>query len=1687
MHYRPTPPTQLIQLVYFITLTGFEYLLKICFTFALILGGIFSYAQSEFLSETNQQKTYYDSIVAVLGPDSMQGTGYTQYQRRYRYWAPKLNSNFDYADYQSDLLDYTNSYKQIENLNTEPTWHLIGPNDVPATGTGAEGTGQIHYIYKDPHDITGKTVFACSPVGGLFRSTNDGTTWVNAGTDKGLPRSGVSSILIDSKSSSTWYVSTGNGEGFSGEKAWQTAIGVWRTNDNGKNWKNIGLDKDDQGSPIYHMRKIIEIPNNTDSTHLIVTTTAGLYHSRNANSETPTWDTLKRGQFYDVVQDVNNPDIIFASGSNRTGIFKYNLGTNAYSKIFDIDTITFPYDTMVLTRPELRRISLKIPQVNSNFLFAVVSMRAYNYTAIYRYDISNNIWHKFFTQANFNGYGRKLGWAIRPDSIGKLQILGRDVEQLFRFSNGLSNDSSVLLKRIEFENDIPHHDTHFLWVEDNNQIIWAGTDGGVYKGRFVNDSTIFWESKNYGMGVATVEYIDAYSDQFNIDEFVTSGQFDCGSNTYRSENGIDWNIQEKSAGDGYQNIILTDNWYYLSSQVGRVLKFNQSNQSALSMGTYTSCDTTNTTLQMYGNWDTYYVNINDTLYAAGTKEVLKYYNSAWHEWSDFEQQIGCAKSGTWKVAAKRKSNGVHQIYASARQDPTGFHYLYKSINGGGHDINKWVKIDSTPLSGSISSIAITNNTDSVLVSIGSKIYSVNTLDPAHPVWYNITNGLDAGSINSIYREYNYATWLATERGVYYKINGTNSWIDYTNNLPNCEAKDIRVTSNKKVYVGTYGRGVWYASTPRCGNVEGTHYTAPGESIGLAFTRNYYGNIVVPTGNTYTIYGTLKMAADCKIIVEPGAKLIVDGGTITNACPDLWDGIEVWGNSNAVQDTINQGWVILKNQATLQYAKKGITVGKSGYSIVDLNFTGGVIQAEDAHFKNNTSSIAILPYPHVEYRFAIVDNKSYFKNCTFTFDSTYYFFDDTPRSHVQLTEVLGVLFEGNLFENNVSPSFAAGNKRGVGIAASQSGFKVVGAAMSEKRNTFNNLYYGITTRDIFLNNKPIIIDRADFNKNRTGCYMGASTFVSVTNCVFNARIFYEGLPGDLYSGLYLDNCTGYQVEENTFSSNYNSGLPYGYTSVGLVVNNSGPEDNLVYKNTFTKLLFATVAQNHNRSYNTLGKGLQYKCNVFENNYQDISVTWDGQPSELNGIALNQGNKTNEITAPAGNLFSQQGTLSFSDFDNRGEDVWYHMPYWGLSSDFKIKPVFVDTAKVHLNYNNYLTNWRPDLGCPSNLGGKTKSELLSLIADNELNSAIYSDSLSTMVDQGNTTALTLDVATSLPPETMQLRDQLLAASPYLSDTVMVSAAEKEDVLPNSIITEVLTANPQSVRAENVLNSLDARINPPSKSEMASLYANDTIMGAKEILESKQAFYTSNMVDAVNGLIRKYMSDSMLVDINDSIETVLSIINSPDSYYKRAFCNYYSGDSAGVLNMLAQIPYSFELSTYQTDLHSGYEDYFELLLELSSQGKRPTEVDSTQKTLLYSIMQNTNEILQAYCRNMLIATDGLVYNEPYIFPDTASTKSLHVKDHDDTFVSESSDFLRLYPNPAKEYITVEYQLPYSFKDGIIEIFNANGLNIEVMKLDKNWGQKIIDLRTYKSGSFTIRLRNGGKTLQSIKFIKY
>ena len=71
----------------------------------------------------------------------------------------------------------------------------------------------------------------------------------------------------------------------------------------------------------------------------------------------------------------------------------------------------------------------------------------------------------------------------------------------------------------------------------------------------------------------------------------------------------------------------------------------------------------------------------------------------------------------------------------------------------------------------------------------------------------------------------------------------------------------------------------------------------------------YGKISIRSGVTLTIQNaTVYLTPASSILIHPGGKLILDGGTLTNACPDqMWKGVTVMGDPALPPSTLYQGY------------------------------------------------------------------------------------------------------------------------------------------------------------------------------------------------------------------------------------------------------------------------------------------------------------------------------------------------------------------------------------------------------------------------------------------------------------------------------------------------------------------------------------------------------------------------------------------------------------------------------------------------------------------------------------------------------------------------------------------------------------------------------------------------------------
>lgn len=336
---------------------------------------------------------------------------------------------------------------------------------------------------------------------------------------------------------------------------------------------------------------------------------------------------------------------------------------------------------------------------------------------------------------------------------------------------------------------------------------------------------------------------------------------------------------------------------------------------------------------------------------------------------------------------------------------------------------------------------------------------------------------------------------------------------------------------------------------------------------------------------------------------------------------------------------------------------------------------------------------------------------------------------------------------------------------------------------------------------------------------------------------------------------------------------------------------------------------------------------------------------------------------------------------TDFNNEGEQLTYFYPPDGPT--YHVEPQYY--YNITPDASDFVDEWSPEIGCPSNLvesgsGGELRSEMTYFEQKADSTSTL----LQQLEDGGNTDELNTDVQTSWPDEAYDIYSQLMADSPYLSDTVMVSGTQKENVLSGVMVTDILSANPQAAKSDTVMDAVNNRINQLTDEQLAEINQGLYMVGAKETLQSKTAKFKAGRARALYKLLRLFRADTISPAPADSIIQILEDENQLWAKYALIFEYLKKHDSLNVVNTLNNIPSDFNLTSQQNNQHQLYEDYFDILLQLDFEVKTVFEADSSDRVELYSLYGSAKGNLKANLRNVLVNIDTLTYQEPYIFPD-------------------------------------------------------------------------------------------------------
>ncbi len=833
------------------------------------------------------------------------------------------------------------------------------------------------------------------------------------------------------------------------------------------------------------------------------------------------------------------------------------------------------------------------------------------------------------------------------------------------------------------------------------------------------------------------------------------------------------------------------------------------------------------------------------------------------------------------------------------------------------------------------------------------------------------------------------------------------------------------------------------------------YTVPSGTTTWTTPATVIGQVHIPDGATLNINNTsVEFIQGAGIVVERGGRLIVRNSTLTStedACGEekFWDGIQIWGTTTAQQffGSSNNGVVRIIEGSIIENAKNAVQVYRvNDEGEINWNYNGGVIVTDDATFRNNWRDVAFLSY-HNGSLTSELGNLSSFKNTEFiTIGGLLN--DVKPAVHVTMYNVEGITFNGCTF-GNLSPFLYPNvEDRGNGIRSIGAGYKIGSTCASFGTGTcpesdiqpsqFLNLEMGIEA-DAVGSLNTIIVNGAEFDNVQQGIIMNSVDYATLVHNNFTIPSTPIGGFGAL--GIYMNQCTAYEVEENTFVGPGVSGEEVSYGVVGI---HSGDLPNQVYKNDFFNLRVGSLIMGDNRDEDN---GLVMKCNNYSDCIYDIALTFGGEIARQQGSSFSQ-------SSPAGNTFTHNCT-DLNDNDYYAQLSSGDINYWTHND---ISPSCFTTPLIGLSLTGYNYIGNETASCPSNvsldqlpIGGSLDNfqQFLEygLMAQTEI------DNLANAIDGGNKQLLLNNIYNNMASS--QLVTSLLNASP-LSDEVLIAAInDKPTPLSGNELVQIVVEN--SPVTAQVMQAIIARNPALPASKMHQINNAQIGNSDRELVESDLAYWKSKRELAYNDAIRTALSRHEIGLGTVQLKQVFDLRDGAQDQYLKAQAEIRNGNytsASAILN--AQ-----QGTTSQSDLF----DYTSLLLSWAQNPEHIYSCNSQQQQDLFGIVNN-NGVISVKAQVILRE----VFGENLILPlELPSISSQYRKRIVETRIQGFDDLsiIFIYPNPADQSFNIEMALGEG-KTATIIMYDMTGK--QVMNATTTQSSYLVSTQSFVDGIYLV-----------------
>jgi photosystem II stability/assembly factor-like uncharacterized protein len=329
-------------------------------------------------------------------------------------------------------------------------------------------SGRINDLEK--HPTNARILYAGTAGGGVWKSGDGGATF-NPIFDDHAQSIGVVTLDPTNPDEVIWV---GTGETWTRNSV-SIGDGLYKTTDGGANWKKMGFENSER------IASIVINPKNSNEIYVGVlgalwsdSEERGVYKTTDGGK---TWNKIlyvgPSTGAGDVLIDPNNPNVLYASmwQFRRSGWGFESGGENsALYKSVDAGKTWNKIQNNIPTG-KLGRIGIALAPSDSNILYAVIETGEKS---------TNGLWKSTDAGENWEHLNSDFGLTVRPFYFSRITVDPKNPDIILKggLSGSISRDGGKTFKAL----GNMHSDIHDIIFDiHNSDIIYSGTDGGVYR------------------------------------------------------------------------------------------------------------------------------------------------------------------------------------------------------------------------------------------------------------------------------------------------------------------------------------------------------------------------------------------------------------------------------------------------------------------------------------------------------------------------------------------------------------------------------------------------------------------------------------------------------------------------------------------------------------------------------------------------------------------------------------------------------------------------------------------------------------------------------------------------------------------------------------------------------------------------------------------------------------------------------------------------------------------------------------------------------------------------------------------------------------------------------------------------------------------------------------------------------